>query len=237
MVAGMAAGSTTMTRRQSIRCRNTVIRLALLSKADNESIGTTGSGPTIGTSTSGINAPVPYPDTPPTTEATSAMPAMSRSWSSEMPVRPDARISSMPIRQAWACRPTLPRSRRGHQIGRRDQYPEGLTPDDNARIVLEIDARGDRIALTALEGAQAAEIDEHLLLEVRVGTDRRLRHEIDMECRPRPDFKIALQEDRALVDADFALAVMHRIGRIGMNEGADGDQGRAVGFGQHVCRW
>jgi hypothetical protein len=42
-----------------MRWRNTKARLVLLSSAEIESIGTTGSGPTIGTRMSGINAPVP----------------------------------------------------------------------------------------------------------------------------------------------------------------------------------
>jgi len=39
-------------------------------------MGTTGSAPTMGTSTSGSSTPVPYPATPPMTEAISAIPAI-----------------------------------------------------------------------------------------------------------------------------------------------------------------
>src|SRR5437773_12347025 len=141
----------------------------------------------------------------------SAMPAMSRSWANEMPAKPDARTSNIPFRRGWTCQSTLPRSRRRHQIGRRNQHPEGLAPDDDARIVVEVDAGWDRIALAALEGAQAAEVDEHLLLQVRVGADRRLRYQVNVERRPRTDLEIALQENRALVDADLSFAVVHGV--------------------------
>src|SRR5262245_27361505 len=53
------------------------------------------------------------------------------------------------------------------QIGWRDEHTEALAPDDHALVVLRIDARGDWIALTALEGAQTTEIDEHRVLKVR----------------------------------------------------------------------
>ena len=46
-------------RRQSIAWRNAVARLVLVISAEIEVIGTIGSAPTIGTSTSGISAPVP----------------------------------------------------------------------------------------------------------------------------------------------------------------------------------
>src|SRR5882672_9799430 len=86
---------------------------------------------------------------------------------------------------------TLPRSWRRHQIGRRDQHPEGLAPDDDARIVLEIDAGGDRVALTALEGAQPPEINVLDALQVCRAADRRLRHQVDVKRRARPDLEIA----------------------------------------------
>src|SRR5438270_12930638 len=66
-------------RRQSITFQNAVARLVLVNSAEIAMIGTTGSAPTIGTSTSGISAPVPYPATPPITEAIMAIPAMSNS--------------------------------------------------------------------------------------------------------------------------------------------------------------
>ena len=53
------------------------------------------------------------------------------------------------------------------QVRWRDENAEALAPDDRALIVLQIDAGWDRIALTALEGAQATEIDEHDVLQVR----------------------------------------------------------------------
>ena len=53
------------------------------------------------------------------------------------------------------------------QIGWRDEHAEALAPDDHALVVLWIDARRDWIALTALEGAQTTEIDEHCVLKVR----------------------------------------------------------------------
>ena len=46
-------------RRQSITWRNANARLVLVNSAEIAMIGTTGSAPTIGTSTSGISAPVP----------------------------------------------------------------------------------------------------------------------------------------------------------------------------------
>jgi hypothetical protein len=42
-----------------MRGQNAATRLELVNSADSERIGTTGSAPTIGTSTSGISAPVP----------------------------------------------------------------------------------------------------------------------------------------------------------------------------------
>ena len=59
MVVGSANGSTTSARRQSTTRRKAVALLVLLNSAEMATIGTTGSGPRIGTSTSGINAPVP----------------------------------------------------------------------------------------------------------------------------------------------------------------------------------
>jgi hypothetical protein len=47
------------TRRQSAYLENANTRLELVNIADTAMIGTTGSAPTSGTSTSGISAPVP----------------------------------------------------------------------------------------------------------------------------------------------------------------------------------
>jgi hypothetical protein len=59
MQAGTAVASTSIVRRQSIAARNAATRLALMRNAAIDIIGTTGSGPTIGTSTSGSSNPVP----------------------------------------------------------------------------------------------------------------------------------------------------------------------------------
>ena len=56
---GTAATSTISARRRSMSGQNAATRLVLVNNADKERIGTTGSAPTIGTSTNGINAPVP----------------------------------------------------------------------------------------------------------------------------------------------------------------------------------
>ena len=59
--AVVTSAATTMiaARRQSMRWRNANARLVLVNNAEIAMIGTTGSAPTIGTSTSGISAPVP----------------------------------------------------------------------------------------------------------------------------------------------------------------------------------
>jgi hypothetical protein len=57
------------------------------------------------------------------------------------------------------------------QVRRRDENAEALAPDDDALIILQIDAGRDRIALAALEGAQTSEIDEHHILRSRRGYD------------------------------------------------------------------
>src|SRR6266508_1217444 len=113
-----------------------------------------------------------------------------------------------------------PSSWRRDQIGRRDQHAEALAPDHHAGIVLEIDAGRDRIALAALERAQAAEIDIHQLLDVIRAADVRLRREEDVEGRSGPDLEVAFQEYRALVHADLAASPVDRFGRIGMDEGS-----------------
>ena len=59
MQVGIAATTTRTTRRQSMARRNASARLTLVMVAEIAMIGTTGSAPTIGTSTSGISAPVP----------------------------------------------------------------------------------------------------------------------------------------------------------------------------------
>src|SRR5215813_13014460 len=84
--------------------------------------------------------------------------------------------------------------RRRLEVGRRDQHAERLAPDDHARIVLEIEADGDRVALAPLEGTQSAEIDEGGAGKLRGRADRRLGHQVDVIGRPRPDFEVGLEE-------------------------------------------
>src|SRR5262245_43076868 len=57
-----------------------------------------------------------------------------------------------------------------------------------------------------------------------------------MERRAGPDLEIAFEEDCALIHADLALAPMHRIGRIGVDERAGRNQHRALGLGQYLGR-
>ena len=59
MQVGVARTATSMARRQSISCLKASARQVLLNSAEIAMIGTTGSGPSTGTSTSGISAPVP----------------------------------------------------------------------------------------------------------------------------------------------------------------------------------
>jgi hypothetical protein len=59
MQVGTAPTSMISTRRQSISRRNAAVRPALEKMLDSAMIGTIGAGPRIGTSTSGIRAPVP----------------------------------------------------------------------------------------------------------------------------------------------------------------------------------
>jgi hypothetical protein len=61
----------------------------LVKIAEIAMIGTTGSAPTSGTSTSGISAPVPLPASPPTTEANSATHATSTSCAMEISAQPE----------------------------------------------------------------------------------------------------------------------------------------------------
>src|SRR5262252_2260547 len=84
MQVGTAARTTSLARCQSIERRKANERLRLVSVAEIAMIGTTGSGPTIGTSTSGINAPVPYPVTPLSSEVNAATAAISRSCGIEI---------------------------------------------------------------------------------------------------------------------------------------------------------
>src|SRR6516225_2452315 len=39
-----------------------------------------------------------------------------------------------------------------------------------------------------------------------------------MERRSRPDLEVRFEKNGVLIDADMALPVMHRVGRIGMDE-------------------
>src|SRR5215510_1602722 len=89
---------------------------------------------------------------------------MRANWVSERPARADESDSSIGWRALYPASPRLcPGKRRRAllyelQVRRRNQHAERLAPDDDARIVLEIDARGNRVALAALEGAQPPEI-------------------------------------------------------------------------------
>jgi hypothetical protein len=59
MQGGIAATSAMPALRQSTNRRNAATRLLLVIRPAMAITGTTGSGPMIGTSTSGISAPVP----------------------------------------------------------------------------------------------------------------------------------------------------------------------------------
>ena len=59
MQVGIANKSTISARLRSTIGRKAIVRLEFVSNEDSAMIGTTGSAPTIGTSTSGISAPVP----------------------------------------------------------------------------------------------------------------------------------------------------------------------------------
>ena len=54
------------------------------------------------------------------------------------------------------------------QLRRRNQNPELLAPDRHMAVGLEVDAVGDIEILAALEGAEAAEVDEHGLVDLGV---------------------------------------------------------------------
>src|SRR3954454_1414624 len=69
------------------------------------------------------------------------------------------------------------------QVRRRDQHAEDLAPDDDARIVLEIDPGGNRVALAALKGAQPPEINVLHSVQVCRAADRHLWHQVDVERR------------------------------------------------------
>src|SRR5215216_5524940 len=99
-------------------------------------------------------------------------------------------------------------SRCRREVGRRDQHAEALAPDHHARVALEVDAGGNRVALAALEGTQAAEIDIHQIFHVGGAADGRLRYEQHMEGRPGSDLEIGFEEDGALVDAHLAASPM-----------------------------
>src|SRR5919108_5798445 len=95
-----------------------------------------------------------------------------------------------------------PGGHRCSQVSWRNENTEALAPDDHAVIVLRTDAGRDRIALAALEGAQAAEVDEHHVFQVGRCVDRRLWDQIDVERWSRPDFEIGLEKHGALIHAD-----------------------------------
>src|ERR1700730_3294594 len=140
---------------------------------------------------------------PPTTAVSSAAPATSASCTSE-------RCASAAVK----------RSVGGLEIGGRDQHRKALAPDYDARVLAEIDTDRNRVALAALEGAQAAEIDVHRLLHLAGVANAGLRHHQHAERRARAYLEIGLEEHRLLVHADAAFAVMDRVGRVGVNEGA-----------------
>src|SRR5262245_38213932 len=59
-----------------------------------------------------------------------------------------------------------------------------------------------------------------------------------MERRSRPDFEVWLEKKRVLVDADPPIAVMHRIGWVGVDEGAGGNELGALGISELLgSRW
>src|ERR1044072_153706 len=138
-------------------------------------------------------------------------------------------ISSMAERlcRAASTRHPTPAARASplpRHIRRRERHAELPAPDDDALVVRQIDAGRDRITLAALEGAQAAEIDEHRIAEVGVLAQAGFRHQVDMERRARPDFAVRLEETGALVDRDPAAAPVDRIGGIRMDERAGGGE-------------
>jgi hypothetical protein len=57
-----------------------------------------------------------------------------------------------------------------------------------------------------------------------------------VERRAGPDLEIRLEEDRAFVDGDLALAPVDRVGRVGVDERSGRDQLRLVGLGQLLGR-
>ena len=70
-------------------------------------------------------------------------------------------------------------------------------------------------------------------------------HQIDVKFRPGADFKILVQKHDPVIDRYFALAVMDRIGGIGMYEGTGCRQYRSLirrepvhryGRGKHVWK-
>ena len=111
----------------------------------------------------------------------------------------------------------------GRQIGGRDQDAELDTPDDHARIVLQVDTLGDGVFLASLESAQLAEIDVHGALDVRGLADFFARHEIDMECRPRPDLEVLFEEDKILVHRNVPLPVVDWVRGVCVNEHPAGE--------------
>ena len=69
-----------------------------------------------------------------------------------------------------------------------------------------------------LEGSQSAEIDVHRCGNVIVWRNGGLGDKVDVELRSRSDLEVLLQVDDVLINGDGALAVVNRIGRVGVNE-------------------
>src|SRR5262249_7196495 len=113
------------------------------------------------------------------------------------------------------------------KVGRRDQHRELLAPDDHALEFPKIEARRDGVALAALEGAQAAEVDEHLAREIARGLDRALRHQIEVELAARPDPEVALKEGAVRARGVAALAPVSGTGGLGVNDLARRKDGAA----------
>src|SRR5262249_31596805 len=124
-------------------------------------------------------------------DANSATPATSASCTGD--------VSAKTLSKRLTC---------GRQVGRRNEDAEALAPDHHARVILKIETAGNGVALAALERPQAAEIDIHQVLDVGRIADARLGHEQHVKRRPRTDFEIVFQKDRALVDADLAASPM-----------------------------
>src|SRR5258708_6191601 len=139
---------------------------------------------------------------------------MRANWASGMPARADESDSTIGWRVLYPASPRLCPGKRCRallhelQVRRRDQHAEGLAPDDDARIVRESVAGWNRVALAAMEGAQAPEIDVLDALQVCGAADRHLRHQVDVERRAWPGLEIPFEEHCALIHTDLPFAPM-----------------------------